>query len=149
MYFIQSNFGTKGNFEVVVREGDKLRHYWRNNDAAGTPWTAGPLFGANVDSAPALIQSNFGTKGNFEVAVREGTQLRHYWRNNDAAGTPWTAGPLFGSNVDSAPALIQSNFGTKGNFEVAVRQGIQLRHYWRNNDEYPWTAGPLFGEHVD
>ncbi|MCJ7516326.1 MAG: hypothetical protein MUO89_10290 [Dehalococcoidia bacterium] len=150
MYLIQSNFGTKGNFEVVVREGNQLRHYWRNNDDQGYPWYPGPLFGSNVGSAPAMIRSNFGTKGNFEVVVKEGTQLRHYWRDNDASGFPWNQGPLFGSNVGSAPAMIRSNFGTKGNFEVVVREGNRLRHYWRNNDAsgFPWNQGPLFSDHI-
>ena len=49
MYLIQGNFGNKGNFEVLVREGVKLRHYWRNNDAAGLPWNKGVLFGDGVD----------------------------------------------------------------------------------------------------
>ncbi|MGD2249901.1 MAG: hypothetical protein PVF58_15950 [Candidatus Methanofastidiosia archaeon] len=89
-----------GNFELVGREGTKLRHYWRHNDANKLPWNKGVLFGDNVDSAPALIQSNFGNKGNFELVVREGTKLRHYWRHNDANELPWNKGVLFGDNVD-------------------------------------------------
>ena len=147
---IQSSFGNMGNFEVVVKEGEQLRHYWRNNDASGLPWNRGVLFGSNVDSAPAMIQSNFGNMGNFEVVVKEGEQLRHYWRNNDASGLPWNSGVLFGSNVDSAPAMIQSNYGNMGNFEVVVKEGEQLRHYWRNNDisSHPWNRGALFSDHI-
>ena len=100
MYLIQGNFGQKGNFELVVREGDKLRHYWRNNDASGLPWNKGALFGDGVDSTPAMIQGNFGQKGNFELVVREGERIRHYWRNNDASGLPWNKGALFGDGVD-------------------------------------------------
>jgi hypothetical protein len=147
---IQSNFGNMGNFELVVREGNKLRHYWRNNDAAGVPWTKGVLFGDNVNSAPSMIQSNFGNTGNFELVVREGNKLRLYWRNNGVAGFPWTKGVLFGDNVNSAPAMIQSNFGNMGNFELVVREGDKLRHYWRNNDAagVPWNVGVLFGDHI-
>ena len=147
---IQSNFGNIGNFELVVREGDKLRHYWRNNDASGFPWHKGALFGDNVGSAPAMIQSSFGNMGNFELVVREGDRLRHYWRNNDAPGFPWHKAELFGDNVSSAPAMIQSNFGNIGNFELVVREGNKLRHYWRNNDApgFPWHKGVLFGDSV-
>jgi len=147
---LQSNYGARGNFELVVREGNKLRHYWRANDTSGYPWHKGVLFGNNVTSAPAMIQGNFGYRGNFELVVREGTRLRHYWRANDASGYPWHTGPLFGSNVTSAPTLIQSNFGYFGNFELVVREGTRLRHYWRDNDTpgYPWHKGALFSDHI-
>ena len=32
-YIIQSNYGTKGNFEVVPVEGGKLQHWYRDNDS--------------------------------------------------------------------------------------------------------------------
>jgi hypothetical protein len=144
---IQSDFG--GNFEVVVREGDQLRHYYRDNNAAGLPWRQGELFGDHVASAPALIQSDFGAPhGNFEVVVREGDQLRHYYRDNAAAGLPWRQGELFGDHVASAPALIQSDFGAShGNFEAVVREANFIRHYWRENNAtgVPWHRGCNFG----
>jgi predicted lipoprotein with Yx(FWY)xxD motif len=148
---IQSNFGNMGNFELVVREGSKLRHYWRNNDDSSYPWHKGKLFGDKVNSTPAMIQSNFGNMGNFELVVREGNKLRQYWRNNDASGRPWNTGKLFGDKVNSAPAMIQSNFGNMGNFELVVREGSKLRHYWRNNNDpsYPWHKGKLFGDKVN
>ena len=147
---IQSNYDDRGSFEVVVKEGNKLRHYWRANDTSPYQWHQGPLFGNNVNSAPALIQGNYGDRGNFEVVVREGNKLRHYWRENDASGYPWHQGTLFGDNIDSAPALIQSNYGDPGNFEVVVKEGNQLRHYWRNNDApgFVWHDGALFGNNV-
>jgi len=148
---IQSNYGSMGNFELVVREDKKLRHYWRSNDASGYPWKKGKLFGSNVSSAPAMIQSNFGSLGNFEVVVKEGTKLRHYWRRNTNSGHSWQKGVLFGSNVSSAPALIQGNYGYNGNFELVVREGSRLRHYWRDNDDpgRPWYKGSLFGSKVE
>ena len=150
MYLIQGNFGDRGNFEAVLREGSHLKHYWRNNDDGVHPWYEGPLFGDNVNSAPALIQGNFGDRGNFELVVREGNKLRHYWRNNDASGYPWHKGVLFGDSVNSAPALIQGNFGDRGNFELVVREGNKLRHYWRANDAsgYPWHKGDIFSDHI-
>lgn len=149
MYFIQGNFGTKGNFEAVLRSGSRLVHYWRaNGDSAVLPWYRSVVFGSGVSSEPALIQSSFGSQGNFEVVVREGRKLRHYWRTNDDPSLPWKKGKLFGSNVSSAPALIQGSFGNRGNFELVVREGRKLRHYWRNNDKssIPWSRGELFGD---
>jgi hypothetical protein len=37
-YLIQSNFGIKGNFEVVVRVLGGLQHWYRNNDDPTLPW---------------------------------------------------------------------------------------------------------------
>lgn len=144
---LKSNFGRKGNFELLVWEGDGLRHYWRNNDTAGLPWLTGILFGSGVCSAPAMVQSNFGYRGNFEVVVREGNQLRHYWRDNDSQNLTWHGGSLIGDNVSSSPAMIVSSYGNRGNFEVVVREGDNLRHYWRDNDSasLQWHKGALFG----
>ena len=36
--FIQSTFGSKGNFEVLVPMGNRLLHFFRDNDAHGYPW---------------------------------------------------------------------------------------------------------------
>ena len=140
MCLIQSNFGTKGNFEAVLREGNHLVHYWRNNDASGFPWHKTVLFGDNVDSAPALIQSNFGGKGNFELVVKEGNKLRHYWRNNDASGFPWHKTVLFSDHITYQPSFIQGNFGSQGNFELLTIRGECLTHFWRNNQVsgFPW-----------
>lgn len=122
MSLIQSNFGTKGNFEAVVKEGSQLVHYWRRNDDSVLPWYRTGVIGNNADSQAALTQSTYGVRGNFEVIVREGSKLRHYWRDNDGSGYPWHQGALFGDNVASAPALIQSRYGNTGNFEFRTQR---------------------------
>ncbi|MCF6157726.1 MAG: hypothetical protein E3K32_03945 [wastewater metagenome] len=123
---IQSDFGTSSNFEVVLWETASLRHYWRDNDLPNLPWRQGPLFGDHVASAPALIQSSFGAPhGNFEVVVREGMQLHHYWRDNNAPNLPWWPGGLFGKTIQSAASLIQARLGGTGNnFHVAAIEFI-------------------------
>src|SRR5581483_142520 len=72
--FIQSTVGRQGNFEMVVPQGERLVHYWRDNDAAGFPWHAGSeIKGASNKSGTTaetvkgatLLQSTFG--GNLEV----------------------------------------------------------------------------------
>jgi hypothetical protein len=138
---IQSTFGNIGNFEVVVREGNRLRHYWRDNDSPSHPWQTGPLFGDNINSSPALIQSTFGNIGNFEVVVREGNRLRHYWRDNDSPSHPWHTNPLFSDQIINKPSLIQSSFGNHGNFEILTKRGNCLVHFWRSNDAagFPWS----------
>src|SRR5581483_12094904 len=36
-FMIQSTYGKQGNFEIVIPKGERLVHYWRDNDAAGFP----------------------------------------------------------------------------------------------------------------
>jgi hypothetical protein len=154
-FLIQSAFGSRGNFELIVPRrvdvaGD-LSHYWRNNDAPHFPWQRPINFAASGALRGALIQSNFDT-GNLEVvATTSSNQLVHYWRESDVR---WF-GPSapFATDVVGNPTLIQSSFGTKGDFEVVVaRAGGGLSHYSRDNDAagYPWRGPTNFGSgHVE
>nr|WP_141657291.1 hypothetical protein [Thiocapsa sp. KS1] len=106
-----------GNFDAVVQEGDRVCHYWRNNNEQPFLWQKTECFASNVTSAPALIQSNFNVGvngGNFEVVVRQGNQLCHWYRNNDREPFVWRRTTCFASNVTSAPTLIQSSFLGEG-----------------------------------
>ncbi|MFC4512221.1 hypothetical protein, partial [Streptomyces ehimensis] len=47
-----------------------------------------PHLGAN----PVLLQSRFGSQGNFELVVPSGSVgLYFMWRNNDDPSMPWSA----------------------------------------------------------
>ena len=146
--FLQSCFGQRGNFELVVpiAKGG-LAHFWRDNDAAGMPWHGPTPFGSGRVEAVSLIQSNFGTKGNLEVVAREGDRLVDYWRVDQA---PWTwHGPFeIAKGVAGNPVFLQSCFGQRGNFElvVPIAKG-GLAHFWRDNDAagMPWHGPTPFG----
>lgn len=147
--FIQSRFGTKGNFELVeARPRGGIYHFWRNNDAPGFPWGGGQVFATDIgDGAEqlSLVQGNFGD--NLELAVRVGDRLAHFWRISNPPWT-WTGSGFFATGVAGNPVLIQSSFGTRGNFEVVVpRAGGGLAHYWRDNDVpgFPWSGPSVFG----
>ena len=140
----QNSASGNQNYEVVVRKGNGLQHYWFNY-ATGT-WTTGALFGSNVASAPVMFQNRAPNNFNYEVLVREGSALRHYWFNY-ATGT-WTTGALFGSNVASAPAVFQNYAVGNYNYEGVVKEGSALRHYWFNYATGTWTTGALFGSNV-
>jgi hypothetical protein len=149
---IQGRFGVKGNFELVVpAAAGGLAHFWRNNDDPALPWSAPTPFGHGLGhvTGVAMIQSNYGTPGNLEVVANAGGQLQFFFRDS---------GPLFiwngpfeiepGFAVAGNPVLIQSRFGTKGNFELVVpAAGGGLAHFWRDNDNplLPWSAPTLFG----
>jgi hypothetical protein len=163
---IQSTFGRQGNFELLVPQGNQLVHYFRDNDASALPWIKSgsqpvvPAGGGGViqnsPTAVSLIQSNFkgnGVTGNLEAIVRmtpvldpsgAGDFLDAYFF--DSGKRQWngpftvTVNNVPISGVTGDPALVQSNFGQQGNFELLVPQGNQLVHYFRNNDApgLPW-----------
>jgi hypothetical protein len=155
---IQSNFGTPGNFEVVVKTTDgKLNHWWRMN---GPPWTwnDGGRFGEDVMfSGPSLIQSHFGRKGSFElVCVLNNGQMQHWWRNNDDPTFPWITSVTFGSDVISPPCMIEGQYGASdefraGNFELCVAvKGGRIQHWWRDNQGgRGWSNSATFGQNVN
>jgi hypothetical protein len=142
----------KGNFEIVVVRKGELQHWWRDNNDPKLPWYLGnggkPIV-TNADQGPSLIQSNFGTKGNFEVLIGYSAELHHFFRDNDDSKLPWYPGNGGKRIVNDAapsnqpwhqgnggkpivneyalnPSLIQSRFGKNGNFEllVSIRRGI-------------------------
>lgn len=88
----------------------------------------------NLCGNPALIQSSFGTQGNFEVVVPyPGGGMAHYWRAND--GTQAWIGPnIFGTDAGAVDAvsLIQSSYGQ--HLEVVARIGDHLEHFWRDSN---------------
>jgi Domain of unknown function (DUF1929)/Glyoxal oxidase N-terminus len=154
-FFVQSNHGVKGNFELVVpRSGGGLAHWFRKNDDPGLPWSGPTLMFGSTDEvdAAALIQSNLGRVGNLEVIANAGGSLYHYWRDD---GGTWAwhgnkAKPAlpFATGVVGAPGLVQSSHGTKGNFEVVAPLATSgLAHWWRSNDtpSVTWHGPTRFG----
>jgi hypothetical protein len=146
MSFFQ-NFSNK-NFELVVREENHLQHYNNDFGVGGTAWNAGASFGSNINpaSAPVMFQ-NFSNK-NFELVVREGNNLRHYYNDFGVGGTAWNAGAAFGSNIASTPAMFQNS--ENKNFELVVREGNNLRHYYNDFGVggTAWNAGAAFGSNI-
>jgi len=149
-FMVQSTFGTKGDFELVVPNAEGgLAYCARDNDnTPSLPWQGPIVFGKEVGhvDAVSLIQSNFGS-GNLEVVARVGDRLVHFWRDSGPDFT-WH-GPLeFANGVSGNPALIQSRFGKRGNFELVVPLASGgIAHYWRSNDDpaLPWLPTTVFG----
>lgn len=152
---IQSRFGSRGNFEVVVPStGNGLRHYYRDNDSPSQHWLEASPFAADEGhfQAAALIHSRLGEQ--LEVVATAGTQLLHYYRDEDRN---WQGPFLVTEDVCGTPALIQGLRGIRGHFEVVVpTQGSGLRHCWLDNDrrkvarkphqDIRWNVGDCFGE---
>jgi hypothetical protein len=153
--FIQGNYGSPGNFEVVVRTRDgMLNHWWRDN---GPPWTwhDGGRFGYGIAlSGPTLVQSRYGRNGNLElVAVCHTGELWHFWRDDDH-GMVWYPGTCFGNGYASVPVMIEGQYGaadenTVGNFELCVAKGGRVDHWWRDNHGgMIWRYSTSFGHDV-
>jgi hypothetical protein len=146
---IQSSFrsGDHGNFEVVVLEGTRLIHYFRDNADVTSPWQRGQTITEAATSPASIIQSDFksGDHGNFEVVVREGNALVHFFHDNADVSSPWRRGQTITNNPGGPATIIQSDFrsGNHGNFEVLTVEGTSLVHYWHDNSDVasPWQRG--------
>jgi len=165
--FVQSTLGHKGDFELVIPQGDDLVHYRRHNDDPGFPWHRGDSLDkgdAETTSksqavGASLIQGNYGKPGNLEVVARlrarccgEKTRsgadwLVHFYYDSNARAWhgpfPITVESRPIAGVTGSPALVQGTIGRRGNFELVVPQGNDLVHYWRDNDDQssPWYRG--------
>lgn len=141
----QGNFNDPGWLEIVVRVDGRLVHLSR-----------APSFAESVDAdhsdlaieitrldmvddacgVPAIIQSLFGNKGNFEVVTPLlGGGLAHLWRDNDDPRYPWKLAKRFGYDLAErfdAVALIHSDLQDE-HLEVIARADVRLLHFWRSN----------------
>jgi len=155
---IQSDFGEKGNLEVVAvnLDGRSLSHLWRDSGAF-PEWhepihiskeSREPIF----SGGPAMIRSSAGHRGNFEVVVPKiNGGFAHYWRDNDDPELSWHGPFEFAVNdgIFDAVALIQSNLGAAGNLEMVARSGDRLIFYWRESgDQSSWSGPEIIAEGV-
>src|SRR5215471_9902229 len=131
---IQSNFGTPGNLEVIVRVADSLYGFWRDSGPAFA-WHGPSVITNGTTGNPVLIQSRYGFKGNFElVSPSASGGVIHLWRNNDDPTQPWAIGALIGQSFGTVGAVtvIESNYGSPGNLEVVARAGTGLWSFYRD-----------------
>ena len=148
---IQSDFrsGSHGNFEVVVPEGRNLVHYFHDNSNVLSAWQRAQVISTQASAAANIIQTDFksGSHGNFELVVLEGNSLVHYFHDNSNVSLPWRRAQTITTRATSAGYLIQSDFQSNGhgNFEVVVREGNSLVHYFHDNSNVslPWTRAQI------
>ena len=135
-------FGTPNSNCQNCAPGGGVSCIMKQNDytyCSATPSHLGWSMGTTTGN-PVLIQSRFGTQGNYELAVPSAfTGIDARVRNNDLPGMPWSAINQFAQTlgrVDSV-SMIQSSFGTPGNLELVARVGDTLHAFWRD-------SGPTF-----
>jgi hypothetical protein len=154
-WLIQSDYDPKGTghgrFDVVVREGSNLVHYSRDNTSPIPGWTLDPnIVSAIVTGPGCIIQSNrsVGGNGRFEVLALEGTNLVHFWQDNNHP--VWQRGQVITTYAQSSGCMIQSDyldFSDNTYLQVVVCQGFSpeppydLVHY--TYDGSAWSVDPF------
>lgn len=145
---IQSRFGVRGNFELVVPLlTGGVGHFFRNNDDDRFIFHALLPFGTELRvEAVSMIQSTYRDGFNLEVIARVDDHLYHAWREDGRWDGPHRIDVTAGCR--GVPSLVQTRGGTHGRFEVVVPQvGGGIAHFTRDNDlRLPWTRNPSFGD---
>ncbi|WP_432207284.1 galactose oxidase-like domain-containing protein [Burkholderia pyrrocinia] len=136
---IQGNYigpDNNANLELVAWVDDRLESWC----CEGRAWRKlGNIAGGGIAGVPALRQSNYGTKGNFEVLVPiAGGGIAHYWRENDSGGIPWHFAGTVGTGSYVAAGLLQSQNGTKGDFEAVGLRATGKADIFRRGDNLVW-----------
>ena len=119
-----------------------------NGIMSGAPAIQGPALGV-----PAVIQSTYGTQGNFElVAPTIDGKLVHYWRNNSSSTLgalpgqptsvfPWALSGFFGASPGhyDGVALTESFYSPGPFLEAVATSGGQLYVFERGpGSQAPW-----------
>jgi hypothetical protein len=115
-------------------------------------------------AGPALVQSRLGARGRelenglgqlHYVCTDTNGRMRHFRRTTGTTTSQdWVLINTFGSNINSAPCMIEGQYTTKdeldvGNFELCVATNGRIEHWWRNNHSLgPWTRSAIFGNNV-
>ncbi|MEV6117666.1 hypothetical protein AB0L59_35645, partial [Streptomyces sp. NPDC052109] len=108
-----AEIGDVCNSTWQIVNGHAEEAYWSQADqrCVVPVWQAFPGAAGN----PVLIQSRFGSMGNFELVVPSANGgLIHTWRNNDNRFLPWGAPTAFGQGLGqvASVAMIESNYGS-------------------------------------
>lgn len=141
-------------FEMLLRRGFELAHVSRAMAAGESGWSAPRTLFNSALGVPSIMQSRFGTAGNLEVLTANAAGgLTFVWADNDAPGAPRWSAPFdiaarFGDAGDPPAhddevAVIQSSFGTTGNFEVLARRRGKTDFFWRMDAPPRTWSGPF------
>jgi len=149
--FLQSSNGaTRNNFELFIKRGSFVEHWWREHSVGTLPWRrAGEVRnsdewagwkGGDALDCPAVVQSTFNR--NFELIYRStGNRLRHI--HFDQAFGWWIDDDVFGpGDPVGIPGFVQGNRGTPGDFEVVILTRSGTLQHWTKHNSTPWTRPP-------
>jgi hypothetical protein len=137
------------NFEIFLRKGLTIEHWWREHGAPGFPWNRAEVvrstdpyrdtFHDDCLECPVAVQSTFNR--NYELIYKNNVSntLRHaYW---DQASGNWYDATAFGpTNPLGMPGFVQSTSGAPGDFEVVVLNASGEMEHWTKHNSAPWRA---------
>ncbi len=137
-----AEIGDVCNSTWQIVDGYAMEAYWSQADSRCVVPVRQPFPG--VAGNPVLIQSRFGTQGNFELVDPAASGgLLHLWRNNDNRFMPWSGAIPFGQSLGQVAgvSLIESNYGSPGNLEVICNASGQLQFFWRDSGpSFTWNG---------
>lgn len=119
----------------------QLGFFSRDNDTPGFPWRWPAMFpepaeglgSSRTPQSVTMIKSSFG---NLEVIARSGGMLMHFRSSDPLNKDSWNRlSDVTASGASGNPVLIQSRFGSIGNFELVVPWSSGgLAFFWYDND---------------
>ena len=144
------NGATRNNFELFIRQGADVEHWYREHSDPAFPWRQAGLvrsadpwrgtFGDDVLDCPAAVNSSFNR--NYELVYRtKYRNLRHVYF--DQASRDWYDATLFGPlDPVGIPGFVQSNRGAPGDFEIVAITRAGTAEHWTKHNGAPWTMLP-------
>ena len=148
LFQVGSQPARPGNLESVILEGNELRHYSHDSSDVTKPWQKSPQVITSQATGSGCITERLSGRlihepgvirpGNFEVIVLEGSNLRHYSRDNSNSNNPWVLQGLVTSSATGSGSIIESSFkvANRNCLEVVVPEGSALVHYQYANGQW-------------
>jgi|GEM_PF-1136623 len=148
LFQVGSQPARPGNLESVILEGNELRHYSHDSSDVTKPWQKSPQVITSQATGSGCITERLSERlidepgvirpGNFEVIVLEGSNLRHYSRDNSNSNNPWVLQGLVTSSATGSGSIIESSFkvANRNCLEVVVPEGSALVHYQYANGQW-------------
>ncbi|WP_297474554.1 C1 family peptidase [Ferrovum sp.] len=136
-----TNFGDQGY--ILIGYGQCNIDYYGKIGLQGTnpdPWTK-----RRLHSGGMVESGNGATHRNFELlALINGTQVAHWWRDNTASGFPWARAEVFANDVGGRPTLTATTYNR--NFEtIYITNNNRLHHWYFDQSTGKWQDGGIFG----
>lgn len=135
---LETNAALGWQSHAVIRVGARLMHFVHR------PWpfegwtSATELPPTSVSGNPAVMQSRFGDRGNFELLVpTQSGGVEHWWRDNDAAGDRWTRAASFAAGDVLATSIFQKDGENDVRLEAVLRYRDHVEH-WQRTDSGAW-----------
>lgn len=117
-----------GNLEAIVLEGKELWHWWK---APNTGWQHGQRISANASDPGCFLQSP--RTENFEVLVREGSNLVRYTQDTKNPAIGWKRAETITNSATGGACLIERH---DDKLEALVQEGKRIVSYIQESGKW-------------